>query len=126
MAKELMGAVVRKTKIEATYRFDFMGAVKVAKKEADWPAEVLALGVALIAACDDLTPDLDDVIEVQIYTTITDPDGNPPFSDPGDVVDVAFTPNSSPRSARVGDDEVVPAEVAAARDALRTAIQAAL
>ena len=45
---------------------------------------------------------------------------------PGDVVDVAFTPNSSPRSARVGDDEVVPAEVAAARDALRTAIQAAL
>jgi hypothetical protein len=125
MAKELMGAVVSRGKIEATYRYSIAGALKTDRKEKGWPAEVLAAGEALIDAAQDVAEDAGNVGGVQIYTAITDPAGTP-FSGPGELVDINFVPGNSPQAVRIGDDEAVPAALASARAALVSAIEAAL
>lgn len=124
MTKTLMGAIAGKAGVETTFQFIAFGARKVAVRADDWPPSVLEAASALIAACDQETPDLDDVVSVQVYTPLTNPTGTA-FCDPGDIVDVTFRGGSVTR-VRVGDDEVVPLPVAAARDAFKAAVTAAL
>ncbi len=125
MAKTLMGATIRAGRIEAQFKFPAFGADQVSTKREAWPQDVVNAAGALLAVCDAQTPELDDVIQVQIYTPVTDPEGAA-NAGPGECVDINFRPGSAPEHVRCGDAAAVPAEVAAARDALKAAISAAL
>jgi hypothetical protein len=125
MAKELMGTVVTKGKIEATYRYNIMGATKTDRKEKDWPAGVREAADQLLNVAQTLAGDVGKVQSVQLYTAATDPEGTA-YSGPGELVDIAFMPGASPASVRIGDDEAVPAELAQAREAFKSAVAAAL
>lgn len=125
MAKQLMGAVVSRGKVDATFEFEIAGSKKTSRKDKDWPADVRAKADALMAAAQAVAGDLGTVASVQVYSPATDPDGTD-MSAPGDLVDIQFRPGSSPQGVRIGDDEAVPAELAAARDALKSAVAAAL
>lgn len=126
MTKTLMGAVISPGKIEATYRYAAFGAVKVARKEDGWPDAVVAQAAAFLADIDAEAGALGAVVKVQIYTPITDPQGHPGFSGPGECIDIEFAPGNSPPQLRIGDDEVVPAKIAADLVALKAAIEGAL
>jgi len=126
MAKTLMGAIARNARVEATFQFDLFGATKVGRKEKDWPQAVLDASAALVKAADDAAGAHGTVVQVQVYTVLTDPDGHPGFSAPGELIDVKFAPGATPTEVRVGDDEVVPTAIATARDAFKAAVEAAL
>jgi hypothetical protein len=80
---------------------------------------------ALIDACDAETVELDDVVQAQVYTAISDPAGAANAA-PGDCVDVTFRPGATPQQLRAGEAAAVPAAIATARDAFKTAVEAAL
>jgi hypothetical protein len=124
MASTLMGATISTGYIEAVYQYTAFGAVKVGTKASGWPPEVTAAATALLSATQAEAGEVGTVVKVQIYSPITDPQGAPGFSAPGEQLDVTFQAGNSPQSVRVGDDEVVPATIAAARNALKTALQA--
>jgi len=126
MSKVLMGAIAKSGKVEATYRYTVFGATKVGTKSDGWPSAVTDAAAALVAAADAEAGDFGAVVSVQVYTAITDPDGAPGFSAPGELVDITFAPSSTPASVRVGDDETIPESIATARDAFKAAVQAAL
>ena len=120
MTKTLMGAVLKPGgQISATYQFTAFGATKVGKKETGWSTETKDALTAFLAACES---DLGVITEAQIYAPITDPIGYPGFSGPGECIDLTYTPNNDPPQIRIGDDEVVPVEIAEARDAIKAAI----
>ena len=62
MAKELMGAVIKAGQIEATYRVTVLGEASVKTKSKDWSDSVKSSAAGLVKLCDDLTPEIDDVI----------------------------------------------------------------
>lgn len=69
----LMGIVAKHGIIEATYKVTVLGEESVKVKKEGWTDEVLSQAKNIIKLCDDLTPEIDDVIGVQLYTPITDP-----------------------------------------------------
>ena len=114
MAKELMGAVIKLNNIQATYRVTVLGEASVKTKDKDYDQPTLDAANALVKLCDDLTPEVGDVIGVQLYTPITDPQGG------GVCVDLLFKDNTMHRV------ENPPESIADARDALKEAISATL
>lgn len=114
MAKELMGAVIRLNNIQATYRVTVLGESSVKTKDKDYDQSTLDAANALVKLCDDLTPEIGDVIGVQLYTSITDPQGG------GVCVDLLFRDNTMHRV------ENPPESIAAARDVVRESITASL
>jgi hypothetical protein len=125
MPKTLIGAVVTPGKVFAYYRLETLGATEDRAHEGPWPDAVLDAAAALIAACDGETEDLDDVVQAQIYSAVTDPGGTA-HADPGDIVDITFRQGAIPEQLRAGQGAAVPETVATARDALKMALQAAL
>jgi len=119
MAKTFWGGVATKSNIEATYEWASVdGSItKVKRKDSAFSAASETARDDLVAAADALTPDLDDVKQVQVYSAKTDPDTG------GQIVDVQFKNGDT---MRIGDDEVVPAVLATARDAFITAVTADL
>ncbi len=124
MASTLMGATIAAGSIEAVYRYEAFGATKTTTKSTGWTSAVAAAATTLLSATQQAAGDAGIVVKVQIYTPITDPQGSPGFSGPGEQVDVTFRPGNSPEATRVGDDEVVPPAIASARDALKAMLQA--
>lgn len=84
----LMGVVVKKGTIEATYKVTVLGEESVKVKKDKWSDDVMQQAKAIIKLCDDLTPEIDDVIGVQLYTPITDPDND------GKSIDLLFVDHS--------------------------------
>lgn len=136
MAKNLTGIVMNSGKLIAHFNVTAFGATKVGTKEASlsaavpgaWAEPVRTAAAAHLAACQaeaDAAELNSTIVQVQLYTAINDP-GYPPFSMPGEVIDVMFQPGTAPGSMRIGDDEVVPEAIATTRDALKAAVQAAL
>lgn len=125
MAKTLIGAVATKSKVQAWYRLDAFGSTQDLSTEGPWNQTVRDAADALIAACDAETAELDDVVQVQVYTSISDGDGAA-HADPGCCVDVTFRQGSTPENLRAGDTAAVPAAIATARDAFKTAVETAL
>lgn len=126
MAKTLIGAVATKSNVHAWYRHEMEEHGTEDKAyEGPWPQSVRDAANALIAACDATTQELDDVVQVQVYTAISDPDGCA-NADAGDCVDVTFRQGANPPQLRAGDAATVPAAIATARDAFKAAVEAAL
>jgi hypothetical protein len=125
MSKTLIGAVATKSGVNAWYRLTALGASQDLSTEGPWPAAVTTAALALIAACDAETEELDDVVQAQVYTTISDPSGAA-NADPGDCVDVTFRQGSNPALLRAGEAAAVPDAIATARDAFKAAVEAAL
>lgn len=124
MAKTLIGAVATKSGVSAWYRDTSLGTTDHGT-EGPWPQTVRDAADALIAACDAETEELDDVVQVQVYTAISDPAGAA-NADPGDCVDLTFRQGSTPAQLRAGEAAAVPDAIATARDAFKAAIEAAL
>lgn len=121
MASILMGAViVVDGQTTATYYND-EGAVNT--KSSDWPQDVTDSSASLVASCQAQLPQYGTVSSIQVYTKITDPDGFPPYSAPGQVVDVYF---GSPQYVRLGDTAAVPDDIAKNRDLFKLAVETAL
>lgn len=129
MASTLMGAVITGSQanpvLDATITTTAFGASHISHKKDGWPAAVTTAISALWAAVlnDDggLQPS-----EIQIYMPCCDPAGHPPYAGPGECVDLKFVPGSPIAGLRIGQLAAVPADIAAARDALKAAIAAAL
>jgi len=119
MSKTFWGGVATKAKIEVTYEWvSTDGTVsKVKRKDTAFTTASETARDTLIAAADALTVDLDDVKQVQVYSATTDPETG------GLIVDVQFKNGDS---MRIGDDEVVPVDLATARDAFIAAVTADL
>ena len=125
MPKTLIGAVATKSGVSAWYRLTALGSTQDLSTEGRWPQAVHDAATALIAACAAETAELVDVVQGQVYTAISDPSGAA-NADPGDCVDVTFRPGSTPAQLRAGEAAAVPGTVAAARDAFKAAVEAAL
>lgn len=110
MAKTLMGAVVRANNIKATYKVVVLGKESVMTKDKDWSAEALQAATDIVKLCDDLTPEIGDIVGVQLYTEITDP------TDGGVLVDLIFKDGNQFRV------DAPPTDIAEARDALKALI----
>jgi hypothetical protein len=124
MSKTLIGAIATKGNVSAWYRLTALGSTQDLSTQGPWPQAVRDAANALIAACDAETEELDDVVQVQVYTAISDPSGAA-NADPGDCVDVTFRQGSTPQQLRAGDNAAVPDAIAAARDAFKAALEAA-
>ncbi len=124
MTSTLIGAVISAGRVEAVYKYAAFGTEKQTTKAAGWTSAVTTAAAALLSATQAAAGDAGPVAQVQVYTPLTDPDGSPGFSLPGEMIDVTFRQGNSPAQVRVGDDEVVPTEMAVARDALKAAIEA--
>lgn len=114
MAKELMGCVLKGIQIEATFRVVVLGESSVKNKSKDWSYGLVEQGKKLVKLCDDLTPEVGDVIGVQLYTEITDPLGG------GVCVDLLFKDGTMHRV------ENPPESIATARDEFKAALAAEL
>jgi hypothetical protein len=125
MAKTLIGAVATKSGVNAWYRLTALGSTQDLSANGPWPQAVTEAATALIDACDAETVELDDVVQAQVYTAISDPAGAANAA-PGDCVDVTFRPGATPQQLRAGEAAAVPAAIATARDAFKTAVEAAL
>lgn len=110
--------------IAATYSVSLFGSETIKVKSDTWSDATLTAGKNLFDLCQAGAKEMGDLSSVQVYTPNTDPDGCPPYSAPGEVVDIFFT--SPLNSFRIGSTAPVPAIFAAARDALKAAIQANL
>ncbi|HEY9078839.1 hypothetical protein [Magnetovibrio sp.] len=119
MAITFWGGIATKSKIEATSEWASVDGTikKVQRKESGFSTASETARDDLIAAADALTPDLDDVKQVQVYSAVTDPETG------GALVDISFKNGTS---MRIGDDEAVPAALATARDAFIAAVTADL
>jgi len=114
MSKILMGAVVKKNDVQATYRVTVLGETQVKTKAKDWSEALLAKVAEFVKAADALTPELDDIIGVQVYTEITDPIGG------GLLIDLIFVDGNQ---HRVNNP---PANLATLRDEVKAALGAEL
>ena len=124
MSNILMGAVVTVDgPTTATYYIEEGGQKTVATRSSDWPQDVVDTAASLVTACQNELAGSGPISFVQVYTVITDPDGAPPYSQPGQVVDVYF---SAIQSVRFGQTAPVPDDVAKSRDAFKLAVQSAL
>ncbi len=126
MAKELRSVIVSTGFVQAEFIATAYGATKTVTQSSGWSSTVTAAAAALLAVAqagaDD--GDLGYVAQVQVYTPLADRQGSPGFSAPGEFLDITFQQGNAPPSVRVGDDEVVPEDLAAARDALKAAVAA--
>lgn len=128
MAKELRNIILTGSKIVAEFNYPSGNGTKPAKKETGWSQTVKDAAVALKLAAAAEADRIGGVIAVRIevYTPLSDDAGAPGFTEPGDIIDIKFRDIDSPSETRIGDDEVVPEDLAAARDALRVAVLADL
>lgn len=118
MAKTLTGAVLTADTITATYT----EGGEPGSTSGPWSASVTtkaatlrsAIAIALGATADT----------IQLYTAVSNPDGAD-NADPGDIVDAWDGSGGNP-DMRYGDADTVPSAVATARNALKTALSAAI
>ena len=121
----LYGATVsNENVVNATYTVTLFGSETIQTKSDAWSDATLTAAKTLFDLCQSGAQGMGDLSYVQVYTPSSDKDGCPPYSASGEVVDIFFT--SGPNSFRIGSTVSVPANIAAARDALKTAIQADL
>lgn len=72
--KVLLGAVLHLGgKVSATYEVTVLGEKSVKTKDSLWSSEVSVGADAFIDTCDALTPEIGDVVGVQLYTKYTAP-----------------------------------------------------
>ncbi|MEQ9416651.1 MAG: hypothetical protein RJQ08_03810 [Salinisphaeraceae bacterium] len=118
MAKTLTGAVLTVDSITVSYTEDGVPGVD----DGPWSSSVTTAATTLRSAV--ATALGSDADRVQVYTAASDPDGAE-NADPGDIVDAWDGGGGNP-DMRFGDEEAVPDAVATARDAFKSAVEAAL
>jgi len=119
--KVLRTAIIdRDGNVEVVYDREVAGSQKPKTARGRWNAAVIA-GRELIRQADLVSEDDLRVVKVQVYGEISG--GESDFCAAGERVDLTFSDNTS---ELIGDTEVVPAALASARDAFKTAALAAI
>lgn len=128
MADKIANVVASLTGLEVTYFMPSMGGGTSlpSRRNSGWSAGVMEKKDALIAAAQDAATGagLGYVQFVEIYGPKSNDAGRPPYTGPGETVDVKFFSGGARDSERLGDNEYVPVAIAEARDALKAAIEA--
>lgn len=113
--------------ITAQYDLEIGGKTSIKSKTVGFSEDAVAAGAAILEAATTLYDGVGTVTLVTCYTALSDPAGNPPFSAPGECVDIkALDDDAQEIGDRWGDNEVVPDDIVTARDAFKAAVQASL
>lgn len=113
--------------ITAQYDLELAGKTSIKSKTTGFPDDVVKTGANMLAAAQAIYDGVGTVTLVTCYTPLSDPAGNPPWSAPGECVDIkALDSDGNDIGDRWGDNETVPPELASARDDFKAAVQASL